>query len=448
LVAKDSVNEPSTFESLDTVEQATLREAEYLLKLNALFSPKIAFSDTQLIDNGCFRESAVKGPDSFMKLLFKKGAPIGDIETPIIEVCYRPAGEVDGNIDFKRIVANMLSASIQPMHFSSFPPRINIEIKNWRIKYNDKAITYYDFLSFLYSKDSYLASSFNKYLGWLNKIFNKEAHTSRRTWAFKEPGYSRLVETVLQKKDSLYPPKNSTTRVFHNWLMSGLTAASDRTTLRTELLKFKRMLPPYDFNTYKTIIDFPYNYHFADSHGYAMTEKLRTVELRNLFYQAGMLGNKKLTQRAKMQQLDKYKLKTSARIPIFTKGRINLDKLSYSDILTIRSSKEFSEYLINGFYANRSIIQSEMALRQYIEYLAKTLRKNKLCPAGEVYLIVDKIEVLFRLTHALDAYDSANPELVNEAFTMLQLSYAFFILAFTAEEKSRVLVDRDINKEN
>ncbi len=375
----------TVFEELDTVKKLKPMQIDRLIKLNSLFSPTFAFSDTQLIDNKGFRDLYSQKPAQITKKMFDEDS-VSDAIGQTIEVCYRPQGEKGGEIKFQRIIENMIEKSKEPMLFSSLKPNSNKKLEQIRISHGK--VTYDEFIRILKETEPTEAGIFENYIEWLNGIFNKKKHCSKKEWSFQN--YSELVKNVIKQKEELGKSykdlRTSSASAFHSWLKDKLEEKPDRTPLIKELqsqFKLREIKKP-DKEFYEQLINFPYNYNLAKSHNYALTQEPRSREFTKLFYEAGLIGSKSL-ERTKREQIEEFKRKFRRPNLLNFKKTIDIEAISYDHIQMIRTSPEFRELLINGFLNNDDLIDGCRMFKKYYKFLLSELPTEKL--NSEVYVL-------------------------------------------------------------
>jgi len=367
----------TVFEELDTVNKLKPQQIDGLIKLEALFSPSFAFSDTQLIDNKGLRDLYFQKPSKITKNIFEEDS-VSDTIGSTIEVCYRPKAKRGEEIDFRKVIENMIEKSKEPMLFSSLKPSSNEKLKKMRARHGK--VTYNEFIEILQNTEPTEAGIFNSYIEWLNGIFNKKNHCSKKEWNFQN--YSELVTNVIEEKKELekYYNKLKTPSAtnFHSWLKDKLEEKPDRTPLIKELQrKFKlREIKKPDKEIYEQILNFPYNYNLAKSHNYAFTQESRSKDLTELFYNAGLLGSKQL-EKAKREQIEEFYRRYKRPRLLSINRRINLNKTNYDHIQMIRTSTEFRDLLINGFLNNDDLIMGHKAFEEYCKYIYSKLPKEE-----------------------------------------------------------------------
>ena len=365
----------TVFEELDTVNKLKPQQIDGLIKLEALFSPSFAFSDTQLIDNKGLRQLFHQKPTQIIKNIFEEDS-LSIALGSTIEVCYRPQGKKGEEIDFRKVIENMIEKSEEPMLFSSLSPESNEKLR--KLKESNGEIDYDKFISILDETEPTEARIFNNYIEWLNEIFNKKKHCSKKEWNFQN--YSELVTNVIMEKEGLekFHDKLKTPSAinFHSWLKNELEKNPDRTTLIKELQsrdEFKiNKKSMRDKKIYEQILNFPYNYNLAKSHNYAFTQETRSKDITKLFYEAGLIGSKSL-ERTKREQIEEYRKRIERPRLLSINRRINLNGINYDHIQKIRTSEEFRVYLINGFLNNDDLVDRCKMFKKYYKFLLREL---------------------------------------------------------------------------
>ena len=425
----------TVFEELDTVNKLKPKQIDGLIKLNSLFSPSFAFSDTQLIDNKGFRDLYSQKPTQITKKMFDEDSA-SDAIGQTIEVCYRPQGKKGEEIDFRKVIENMIEKSKEPMLFSSLNPNSNKKLEN--VRKNHGKVNYNEFIRILEKTEPTEVEIFNSYIEWLNEIFNKKNHCSKKEWSFQN--YSELVTNVIKQKEELGKSykdlRTPSASEFHCQLKKILKENPDRTPLIKELQnQFKlKKIKKTDKEIYEQIINFPYNYNLAKSHNYAFTQKTRHKDITKLFYEAGLLGSKSL-ERTKEEQIDKFKKKFKKPKLFKIKKTINLKKINYDHIQMIRTSSEFRDLLINRFLNNEDLISGCRAFEEYYKFLLRVLPTEKL--NSEVFaLTLEKLPWIIGLF-------VASPEIIPY---IIILNGVIYVIQLRKALKQGNQIDRDTGR--